>query len=54
MIGGKAIGLAMSGKRVSLAIVLVALGLAFAAWIDGGEEPLRPISQSVQLPESLK
>lgn len=30
---------------------LVALVLAYA-WIDGGEEPLRPIAEPVSLPEA--
>jgi hypothetical protein len=36
-----------------LALVLVAIvALAGLAWIDGGEEPLHPISQPVDLPEN--
>ncbi|MXO49140.1 hypothetical protein GRI69_12810 [Erythrobacter vulgaris] len=31
--------------------VLVIVGILVAAWIDGGEEPLRPISQPVEIPE---
>jgi hypothetical protein len=31
--------------------VLLALGLLALAWFDGGEEPLRPIGQPVELPE---
>ncbi|WP_460098489.1 hypothetical protein [Qipengyuania sp. 483] len=40
-------------KRSALGwIALLAIvGILVAAWIDGGEEPLRPISQSVQVPE---
>jgi hypothetical protein len=32
---------------------IVLLVLAYA-WIDGGREPLRPISQSVPVPEMVK
>ena len=32
---------------------LVALVLVYA-WIDGGEEPLRPIAQPVEVPEPVQ
>ncbi|MEE4318051.1 hypothetical protein [Erythrobacter dokdonensis] len=31
-------------------VVLVMLALATLAWVDGGEEPLHPIAQPVELP----
>jgi hypothetical protein len=34
-------------------VAIVFLVLAYA-WIDGGREPLRPISEPVPLPESVK
>jgi len=33
-----------------LAVIAVA-GLLALAWIDGGEEPLRPITENVPLPD---
>ena len=40
----------MTGSRKKwIAGVLVALVLAYA-WIDGGEEPLRPIAEPVAVP----
>ena len=36
-------------RRVGLALAAVAV-LAALAWIDGGEEPLRPIAETVALP----
>ncbi|MFK4004104.1 MULTISPECIES: hypothetical protein [Qipengyuania] len=41
-------------KRSALGWIalLAVLGILVAAWIDGGEEPLRPMSHSVQVPES--
>lgn len=37
---------------------LIAAGLVFAlllyAWIDGGKEPIRPISEPVPLPEGVR
>ena len=41
----------MTGRRIGwMAAVLVALVLVYA-WVDGGEEPLRPIVQSIEVPE---
>jgi hypothetical protein len=43
---------AMRSRRLGhITGALVVLLLAYA-WIDGGEEPLRPIAQPVQVPES--
>ena len=42
----------MTGRRIGwVAAVLVALVLVYA-WIDGGEEPLRPIVQPIEVPEA--
>ena len=35
-------------------VVLVIAALAGLAWIDGGEEPLHPIAQPVELPEAAR
>lgn len=41
----------MTGKRVGwIAGALVVLLLIYA-WVDGGEEPLHPISEPVAVPE---
>jgi hypothetical protein len=34
--------------------VLVVAGLLVLAWVDGGEEPLRPIAEDVALPEQVQ
>jgi hypothetical protein len=39
--------------RLAVAAALVA-GLALLAWYDGGEEPLRPITQPVELPGAAR
>ena len=43
----------LAAKRSNLPWValLVVFAILAAAWIDGGEEPLRPITQDVPLPE---
>lgn len=38
--------------RVLTLVVLLLLGILFLAWFDGGEEPLHPISQTVEVPEA--
>lgn len=38
-------------RRVGLVLIVIAV-LAVLAWIDGGEEPLHPIAQPVDLPEN--
>jgi len=40
-------------RRVGIALVVMAL-LAVLAWIDGGEEPLRPIAETVALPGAAR
>jgi len=38
-------------RRAGLVLAVLA-GLAALAWLDGGEEPLHPIAQGVELPEN--
>lgn len=46
--------LTMSGRRIGwIAAALVAALLVYA-WIDGGEQPLRPIVQPVAMPEGVR
>lgn len=40
----------MSLRRAALAIMLLVMALLAFAWVDGGREPLHPISQDVALP----
>ncbi len=43
-----------SGKRMVIAgCILVVLILA-AAWFHGGEQPLRPISERIEMPEAVQ
>lgn len=44
----------MKGRRIGLVLALLVLAVLIAAWIDGGEEPLHPIEQPVELPESAR
>ena len=44
----------MSLRRIGLALALLVVALLVYAWIDGGEEPLRPISQPVAVPEAAQ
>jgi hypothetical protein len=41
----------MSLRRIGIGIGVVVILLLAIAWIDGGEEPLREISQDVAVPE---
>jgi hypothetical protein len=43
----------MTGKRMGWIVALV-LALLVYAWIDGGEEPLRPIVEPVSVPEGVQ
>jgi hypothetical protein len=43
----------MTGKRIGWIVALV-LALLVYAWIDGGEEPLRPIVEPVSVPEGVQ
>lgn len=46
---------AMSGgKKRILAILAVIVVILIIAWIDGGEEPLRPIVQPVEVPQAVR
>jgi hypothetical protein len=42
----------MTGRRIAGVVVALIAALLLYAWIDGGEEPLRPISEPVPLPET--
>lgn len=39
------------GAAMLLGVALALLLLLIYAWFDGGEEPVRPITQPVELPE---
>ena len=41
----------MSSRRIGIGLAIVVILLLAIAWIDGGEEPLREISQPVAVPE---
>ncbi len=42
--------LAMTGRRMGwMAAALIALVMAYA-WFDGGEEPMRPIAEPIDVP----
>jgi hypothetical protein len=41
----------MTGKRMGWIVALV-IALLVYAWIDGGEEPLRPIVEPIAAPEN--
>ena len=43
----------MTGKRMGWIVALV-IALLVYAWIDGGEEPLRPIVEPIAVPESAQ
>lgn len=40
----------MSGKRITIGIVALLAALLAYAWIDGGEQPLRPIVEPIDVP----
>ncbi|MEE3217573.1 MAG: hypothetical protein VX247_04680, partial [Pseudomonadota bacterium] len=46
--------LAMSGRRLAGLLAAGFVILLVAALIDGGEEPLRPIEQAIDLPGGAK
>ncbi len=46
--------LAMNGTRLGWVLAAILLIVLVAAWIDGGEEPLRPIEESVELPRGAR
>lgn len=41
-----------NGVRFIVWVAVVLAVLVVVAYIDGGEEPIRPISQTVELPEN--
>jgi hypothetical protein len=44
----------MSGRRIGWIAAALLVALLVYAWIDGGEQPLRPIVQPVPLPEGIQ
>jgi hypothetical protein len=46
--------LAMSGKTIGSGVAVLCVVLLIAALIHGGEEPLRPIEQAIDLPETVR
>jgi hypothetical protein len=46
--------LAMSGRKVGGVLAVLFVVLLVAALVDGGEEPLRPIEQAIELPEAAR
>jgi hypothetical protein len=44
----------LSLRRIGLALVLIAVLILAYAWIDGGEEPLRPMFQEIPVPEATR
>ena len=42
----------MRGKSVVVTLALILLAILFAAWLDGGEETVRPMEEPVALPEA--
>jgi len=44
----------MSGRQVRWTVAALVGAVLLYAWIDGGEEPLRPIVQPVALPEGVR
>ncbi len=47
------IDLTISARRIGIYLAIALALLILAAWIDGGEEPLRNISQPVAMPEGV-
>ena len=41
-------------RRIVVIVIGLVLAVLLYAWIDGGEEPLRPISEPVPLPERAR
>lgn len=46
--------MALKRPRTLGIVALAVVALLVIAWIDGGEEPLRPIVQEIEVPESVK
>jgi len=43
----------MSSRRIGIGLAVVVILLLAIAWLDGGEEPLREISQPVAVPQGV-
>lgn len=41
-------------RRIALGGLALVLAVLAYAWIDGGEEPVRPITQSIAVPEGAR
>ena len=44
----------MSGRRIGVIAALAIVALCVVAWIDGGEEPIHPIEQAIELPGNAR
>ena len=44
----------MAGRRIAIGLAVLALAVLAYAWIDGGREPLRDISEPVPVPEEFE
>ncbi len=42
------------GKRIGLMVVAGVIAVLGMAWFHGGEEPLRPIVQPIDMPENVQ
>ncbi|MEZ5743265.1 MAG: hypothetical protein R3D89_05935 [Sphingomonadaceae bacterium] len=49
---GQAVTLAMNWKHVLAVLLVLVIAVLAYAWIDGGREPLRDISQPIPVPET--
>lgn len=43
-----------SGKRMVIAGCILAVLILAAAWFHGGEQPLRPIAERIDMPEAAQ
>ncbi len=46
--------MALKGRKMAIMLTAAFLAMMVAAWFDGGEEPIRPIEQRVDLPENTR
>ena len=44
----------MTGSRIGLLALALLGALLLYAWIDGGAEPVRPITQPIDAPEGFR
>ncbi|WP_282099649.1 hypothetical protein [Qipengyuania qiaonensis] len=44
----------MSGRKVGGILIVLFVVLLIAALVDGGEQPLRPTEQAIELPEAAR